>query len=102
MIISFPNRYDILLSWPRPFTWKEYDITHYHTVCWDANFSKTFDNYINNTENRALITQTVEVAEDVPDCYQLECSVTASNELDESVPSLTTISFPRGIYINYV
>ena len=69
-------------------------------MCWDANFSKTFDNYINNTENRAVITQTVEVVEDVLDCYQMECSVTASNELDESVPSLTVISFPCGTYVN--
>ena len=90
------HRNDILLSWPRPFTWEEYDITHYHTVCWDDNFLKTFDNYINNTENRAVIIQAVEVGRDVPDCYTLKCSVTASNELDESVPSLSAISFPCG------
>ena len=57
---------------------------------------KIYDNYTNNTENRAVIAQTVDVAEDVPDCYTLECSVTASNELGESVPSITVISFPHG------
>jgi hypothetical protein len=57
---------------------------------------KIYDNYTNNTENRAVITQAVDVAQDVPDCYTLECSVTASNELGESVPSITVISFPHG------
>ena len=87
---------EIVLSWPRPFSWKDYNIIEYHTVCRDDKDMKTYDNYINNTENKAVIHQTVDVFHNVPDCYTVECNVTASNALDESPPCATVILFPRG------
>ena len=52
---------------------------------------------INNTDNRAIIIQhTVELDQDTTDCHTLQCNVTASNALDDSVPSVTDISIPLG------
>ena len=85
----------ILLSWPRPFTWEDYNITEYRTVCRDDT-NIVYDTSINNAENNVLINQTIELAQDIPDCYRVECNVTASNALDESSPCATIILFPRG------
>ena len=57
---------------------------------------KIYENYIENTANKAVINQTVDVVHDVSDCYAVKCNVTASNALDESAPSVTVVSFPRG------
>ena len=59
---------------------------------------KTYDNYINNTENKAVIHHTVDVFHNVPDCYKVECNVTASNTLDDSEPFTTVIPFPHGMF----
>ena len=89
---------EIHLSWPRPFTWEEYNITSYQTVCGDTEYKKSYK--INNTENRAVINQAVKLAQNIPGCYKLQCTVTASNALDESTPDVTDISIPlRKFYL---
>ena len=65
-------------------------------MCRDDKDMKTYNNYINNTDNKANISQVVDVYHDVPDCYTVECNVTASNALDESAPCTMVIPFPRG------
>ena len=47
---------------------------------------------INNTDNRAVICHTVELDQDITDCHTLQCNVTASNALNDSIPSTTDIS----------
>lgn len=85
---------EIVLSWPRPFTWEDYSITSYHIVCW-VNESGVHDSYINNTENRDFVTKTVKLNEIVPDCSKLQCWITASNALAEGTPAVVNISIPR-------
>lgn len=84
---------EIFLSWPRPFTWEDYSITSYHIACWDSQL-KVYDSYINNNENRDLINKTVKLDESVPDCYKLQCNITASNALAEGKPAVVNISIP--------
>ena len=80
---------EIVLLWPRPFTWEEYPITEYHIMCTDTDVIS-----INNTDNRAVIQHTVELDQDITDCHTLQCNVTACNVLDDSIPSVTDISIP--------
>ena len=67
---------EILLSWSRPFTWKDHPITGYLIVCWDSQLL-LFHSVINDTEtvNRLVVTVTVELPPDTPDCYSPQCSV---------------------------
>ena len=83
------------MSWPRPFTWRDYPITGYLIECRDSQ-SELLHSHINGTEivNAPVVNQTVELPQDIPDCYSFQCSVTASNNLDESPSSITNISFP--------
>lgn len=84
---------EILLSWPRPFTWESYNITSYHIVCRDHKLY-VYNHSIDNTENKDLISATVKLDEGVPDCYKLQCNVTASNALAKSTPAVANISIP--------
>ena len=86
---------EILLSWPRPFSWKEYPVTGYGIECRDTESEKTIHSTtINDTETVNVVRQTVELPPDIPDCHTLQCSVTASNALDKSRPSISNISLP--------
>ena len=66
--------------------------------------SELFRSHINGTEivNAPVVNQTVELPQDIPDCYSFQCSVTASNNLDESPSSIINISFPLCmLYVTY-
>ena len=89
------------MSWPRPFTWRDYPITGYLIECRDSQ-SELLRSHINGTEivNAPVVNQTVELPQDIPD---FQCSVTASNNLDESPSSITNISLPLSmLYVTYV
>ena len=92
------------MSWPRPFTWRDYPITGYLIKCRDSQ-SELLHSHINGTEivNAPVVNQTVELPQDIPDCYSFQCSVTAFNNLDESPSSITNISLPLSmLYVIYV
>ena len=86
------NEKEILFSWPRPFTWKDYSITGYHIVCRDKH--RNINNTINDTEIASVVNHTVDLPPYLPDCYTLQCNVTASNALGSGQTSITNISFP--------
>ena len=46
------------------------------------------------TVSGAVVSQTVELPSHTPDCYSLNCSVTAYNDLDGSLPSNISIPIP--------
>ena len=78
----------ILLYWPRPFTWEDYPITGYEIVCRDpTSMNPVYDITRNDTEtvNRYSLTEIV----DYPDCYTLQCNVTAQNALDKTQTSFS-------------
>ena len=83
---------EILFLWPHPFTWKDYPITEYHIVCRDKH--RYIINTINDTEIASVINHTVDLPPYLPDCYTLQCNVTASNALGSGQTSITNISFP--------
>ena len=86
------QRDQILLSWPRPFSWEEYPVTGYGIECRDTESEKTIHSTtINDTETVNVVRQTVELPPDIPDCHTLQCSVTASNALDSSEPFIIDI-----------
>ena len=78
---------EVLLSWPRPFTWKNYPISGYHIKCTDKDIL-----YV--AENRTFARKTIPLPRDIPDCHTLQCNVTAFNSLAESTPSVTDIPIP--------
>ena len=90
---------EILISWPRPFTWKDYLITGYHIVCRDKHHN--INNTINDTEIASIINHTVGLPTYLPDCYTLQCNVTASNALGRGQTSITYISFPMSKFYTY-
>ena len=85
---------EIMFSWPHPFTWKDYPITGYQIVCREMESEKIIhDMTINDTEE-PVVNHTVTLPPDIPDCYALQCNVTAFNFLDGSVPSISNFLFP--------
>ena len=89
---------EIVLSWPHPFTWEDYPITGYDIVCRETESEKIIhDMTLNDTDilNEPVVSHTVDLPPCVPDCYTLQCTVTASNALDQSNISITDIFFPK-------
>ena len=86
---------EILLSWSRPFTWSDYPITGYLIECRDSE-KTVHSSVVNDTEtvSGAVVNKTVELPSHTPDCYSLNCSVTAYNDLDGSLPSNISIHIP--------
>ena len=84
---------EILLSWPRPFTWEDYGITKYHIGCMDSS-TKFHDTFLDNIDNRATVNHTVKLPQNTQECNTLQCNVTAFNLLNGSTPSVTDISIP--------
>ena len=80
---------EVLLSWPRPFTWKNYPISGYHFKCTDKDIE-----FVNMAENRTFVHKTIPLPRDIPDCHTLQCNVTAFNSIAESTPSVTDIPIP--------
>ena len=83
---------EILLSWSRPFTWSDYPITGYLIECRDSE-KTVHSSAVNDTEtvSGAVVSQTVELPSHTPDCYSLNCSVAAYNDLDHSSLTLKII-----------
>ena len=89
---------EIVLSWPHPFTWEDYPITGYDIVCRETESEKIIhDMTLNDTDilNEPVVSHTVDLPPHIPDCYTLQCTVTASNALDQSNISITDIFFPK-------
>jgi hypothetical protein len=89
---------EIVLSWPHPFTWEDYPITGYDIVCSETESENIVDNVtLNDTDilNEPVVNHTVDLPPYIPDCYTLQCNVTASNALDQSNISITDIYFPK-------
>ena len=87
---------EIVLSWPHPFTWEDYPITGYDIVCRETESEKIIhDMTLNDTDilNEPVVSHTVDLPPCVPDCYTLQCTVTAFNSLDGS-PFILNFSFP--------
>ncbi|CAI8025638.1 hypothetical protein GBAR_LOCUS14784 [Geodia barretti] len=75
---------EIVLSWPHPFTWEDYPITGYDIVCRETESEKIIhDMTLNDTDilNEPVVNHTVDLPPCVPDCYTLQCTVTAFNSL---------------------
>ena len=95
------DKEEIVFSWQRPFTWEEYPITGYEIKCRDKH---PISNYIINdtdTANRSFVNHTVKLPDYIPDCYSLQCNVTASNDLDSSKTSTTNIYFPKSKFSSH-
>ena len=89
---------EIVLSWLHPFTWVDYPITGYDIVCRETESEKiVHDMTLNDTNilNEPVVSHTVDLPPHIPDCYTLQCTVAASNALDQSNISITDIYFPR-------
>ena len=89
---------EIVLSWPHPFTWEDYPITGYDIVCRETESEKIVDDVtLSDTIilNEPAVSHTVDLPPHIPDCYTLQCTVTASNALDQSNVSITDIYFPK-------
>ncbi|CAI8032620.1 hypothetical protein GBAR_LOCUS18433 [Geodia barretti] len=89
---------EIVLSWPHPFTWEDYPLTGYDIVCRGTESEKiVHDMTLNDTDilNEPVVSHTVDLPPHIPDCYTLQCTVTASNALDQSNISITDIYFPK-------
>ena len=91
---------EVLLTWPRPFTWEEYPITGYHIVCWDTE--PRYEKEINDNATLMAYNVSHTLDLDIPRCGQLPCNVTASNTLASSNVSTSTISIPRCEYLAHV
>ena len=84
-----------VLSWPHPFTWEDYPITGYDIVCRETESEEIIhDMTLNDTDilNEPVVSHTVDLPPCVPDCYTLQCTVTAFNSLD-GTPSISNFSF---------
>ena len=82
------------LSWLRPFTWEEYDITAYHAQCRNNKTAVAQSETI--TDNSTSLAVTLSLL-DVTECTTVQCNVTASNVLATSAPAVTSIFIPRPI-----
>ena len=82
------------LSWPRPFTWEEYDITSYHAQCRNTVTASVQSETI--TDNSTSLSVNLSLP-DVEDCTTVLCYVTASNVLATSAPAVTSIFIPMPI-----
>ena len=83
------------LSWPRPFTWEEYDITSYHAQCRNTETASVQSETI--TDNSTSLSVNLSLP-DVKDCTTVQCYVTASNVLATSAPAVTSIFIPMPIH----
>ena len=50
-ITDYGDPKKIVLSWPHPFTWEDYDLTEYHIMCNDSMSSIRYDEVINDTSS---------------------------------------------------
>ena len=83
------------LSWPRPFTWEEYDITSYHAQCRNTETASVQSETI--TDNSTFLSVNLSLP-DVEDCTTVQCNVTATNVLAASAPAVTSILIPKPIH----
>ena len=97
-ITDYGDPKEIVLSWPRPFTWEDYDLTEYHIMCNDSMSSIRYDEVINDTSSLNVNTT---FTVDISSCQQLQCIVTAYNELGSNA-SISNISIPQCEYICHI
>ena len=87
------------LTIQRPYTSEEHPITRYDIECRETQSQEIIDRPTTISDAETLsqhfIQHTVELPSDISECSTLQCNVTASNDLDKSLPSILNIYLPR-------